>query len=65
MQISTNNAEDTVKNSEYQNPKKKAQKMIIKCLKVWKKMIDIECKQKTSNIHITGIPILNFDMEMA
>jgi len=26
MQISTNNAEDTVKNAEYQNPKKKHRK---------------------------------------
>ena len=25
---------------------------------------DTECKQKISNIHITGIPLLNFDMEM-
>ena len=33
MHISTNNADDTVKNEEYQNPKKK-QQMIIKSLKV-------------------------------
>ena len=25
---------------------------------------DTECKQKISKIHITGIPLLNFDMEM-
>ena len=33
MHISTNNADDTVKNEEYQNSKKK-QQMIIKSLKV-------------------------------
>lgn len=53
-----------MKNTRIQKKKKK--KNIANDNKKFKslKENDTECKQKISNIHITGIPILNFDMEM-